>query len=29
MTDAASTHIEGKTEKTYRLKGKKMRAYAG
>ena len=29
MTAGVSTHIEGKTEKTYGLKGKRMRTHAG
>ena len=29
MTTGVSTHIEGKTEKTYGLKGKRMRTHAG
>ena len=29
MTAGVSTHIEGKTERTYGLKGKRMRTHAG
>lgn len=29
MTAGVSTHIEGKIEKTYGLKGKRMRTHAG